>query len=76
MLMASKRGMGGKYVQEHRIVMAGMLNRPLTKAETVHHKDGDRLNNAPENLELWVGSHSSGSRASDLLCPHCGKNYA
>lgn len=65
-----------KYVQEHRIVMAGILHRPLERGEFVHHKDGDKLNNDPSNLELWVRGHGDGIRATDLLCPHCGKSYA
>ena len=36
----------------HRIVAAAKLGRPLTKDEDVHHKDGDKLNFAPDNLEV------------------------
>src|SRR5438309_1984332 len=31
------------YVLEHRAVMAIKLKRPLLPSETVHHKNGDRL---------------------------------
>lgn len=41
-------------VAHHRLVVATVLGRPLTKEEVVHHKDGDRLNNSPENLELFI----------------------
>jgi hypothetical protein len=47
--MARKDG----YVMEHRLVMAQMLGRLLTRAECVHHLDHNPLNNDPKNLELW-----------------------
>jgi hypothetical protein len=36
----------------HRIVMEEHLGRKLERSEVVHHKDGNRLNNDIENLEL------------------------
>lgn len=38
---------------EHRVVMERMLGRPLRPGEVVHHKDGNILNNAPGNLQLF-----------------------
>jgi len=49
--MADNRGACG-YVLEHRINMAMHLDRPLTKDEVVHHKDGNRENNVIQNLQL------------------------
>src|SRR3990167_3429354 len=36
----------------HRLVMEYKLGRRLTGSENVHHIDGNKLNNIPENLEL------------------------
>lgn len=35
---------------EHRVTAERMLGRPLTSEEVVHHVDGDKRNNAPDNL--------------------------
>lgn len=39
-------------IQEHVYVMEQHLGRFLQKGEVVHHKDGDKTNNAIENLQL------------------------
>ena len=40
------------YAYEHRLVMEAKVGRKLKKGEVVHHKDGNKSNNKPENLEL------------------------
>jgi hypothetical protein len=43
---------------EHRVVAERMLGRPLKRGEIVHHIDGDKHNNAPENLRVMSqGEH-------------------
>lgn len=37
---------------QHRVVMEKIIGRALRTEEQVHHLDGDRRNNHPENLAL------------------------
>lgn len=57
----------GVEVPEHRTVMEGVIGRKLFAEETVHHKDGNRLNNDPANLELWSSRHGKGQRVEDKV---------
>jgi hypothetical protein len=59
------------YVLKHRLVMAQSLGRPLTKKETVHHKDLNRKNNRRSNLQLRHGKHGKGAV---LKCADCGSH--
>jgi hypothetical protein len=61
---ANKNG----YVAEHTKVMAQLLDRALSPSEEVHHRNQQRDDNRPENLELWArGKQPPGARVSDLL---------
>ena len=51
----------------HRRVMERKLGRELLPGESVHHVNGERLDNRAENLELWSKSHPYGQRVADKL---------
>lgn len=54
-------------LMEHRYVMSQILGRPLTQNEVVHHKNGNRLDNNPSNLELWTRDQPPGQRVTELV---------
>jgi len=60
-------GKAGKYKYEHRIVMEQIIGRELLGIENVHHKNGVRNDNRPENLELWSVRQPKGQRIEDKV---------
>lgn len=59
------------YALEHRVVMSRALGRPLRDEESVHHIDGNRLNNELSNLQLRQGKHGGGVV---FKCCDCGSH--
>lgn len=51
--------LGNFRIYEHRFLTEREVGRPLTRLEFVHHRNGDRLDNRLENLELMtIGEHN------------------
>ena len=65
----------GIEVLEHRHIASQMLGRPLGSDEVVHHIDGNRINNSPDNLAVMKrGDHDKlkdGIRAYHHTGPDC-----
>ena len=57
----------GYDIPEHRFVMEQILGRSLLREENVHHRNGDRLDNRPENLELWSRKQPTSQRVVDKV---------
>jgi hypothetical protein len=61
------RATSGRYVFEHILVAEDLLGRYPHLGETVHHRNGVRDHNRPENLELWTTPKPPGVRVSDAI---------
>lgn len=63
----SSFGEKGRYKFQHVVVMEDIVGRELFPNENVHHINGVRDDNRPENLELWTVNQPAGQRVEDLV---------
>lgn len=73
-----------RYQLEHRLVVEAAIRRPLREDEEVHHRNGDKLDNRLENLEVLSPTAHQERHADrlifrrsrvDLVCRRCGARY-
>lgn len=64
------RKRGGKH--EHRYVMEQKLGGPIPKGMHVHHIDGDRRNNHPDNLMLLTPEEHIELHRSEMVAARGG----
>jgi hypothetical protein len=57
--------------KEHRVIMEEILGRPLHRWEHIHHKNGLKNDNRPENLEIVINTKHHGY----IMCPYCQKQF-
>ena len=85
------RATSNDQVLEHIVVAEQKLGRMLNPGETVHHIDGNKLNNSPDNLMVFAtnGDHTSFHNGveiyqdgdvwravhNELQCDFCGKIF-
>lgn len=71
----------GRYVYEHHLVWWTCTGELVPPGYVIHHRDENKHNNSPENLELKTRSEHSAEHAATgrttiaLQCGWCGVNF-
>ena len=64
---AHPRADSSGWVYQHVLVMEREIGGYVGREFTIHHRNADRKDNSPENLELRVGQHGKGGDAIPTL---------
>ena len=59
---------------EHRTVAEEKLGRKLKKGEVVHHIDGNKRNNHPDNLEVMMQSDHAREHFDEMMAARKAKH--
>ena len=69
----------GVNIDEHRFVMEQHLGRELNRNEVVHHKNGNKLDNRIDNLEVMTATEHTKMHnqlySDTKVCVVCGKEF-
>jgi len=60
----------GNWISEHTLVWYKSYPEDreiLLNGGSIHHKNGIRSDNRPENLEIWISNHRAGQRVKDII---------
>ena len=65
------RKFGVKRYYEHRKVMSDFIGRELKSSEIIHHINGNKLDNRPENLTVMTRSEHINHHRKELTAGRC-----